>query len=153
MLALSDVAATVEVQALKALFFQAIDKCHSDPSEASTELRGMCVDGIKADYGPFGTFEGIDTYIDFLITSYAQFDWLWHCAHSPRVLVTGHKAVGYWTSDAHARLKDTGILIASINRYRDDFVLTPEGWRFSSVRDILEARNGGNGWDFPQLGT
>lgn len=143
-----DVAAIMEIQALKVRFFEAVDRCHSDSSGASAELREMFIDGIRADYSPFGSFEGADAYIHFLITSYAQFDWLWHCVHSPRVVVTRNQAIGYWTSAAHARLKDTGTLIASINRYRDDFVLTPDGWRFSFVRDILEARNGGNGWDF-----
>jgi hypothetical protein len=148
-MASGDVAAIIEISALKARFFEAVDRCPAEPEWASVELRTMFAEGIQADYGPFGVFEGSDAYIEFLIASYAQFDWLWHCAHSPRVEIKGREAIGYWTSEAHARLRDSGTVIASINRYRDDFVLTPGGWRFSFVRDILEARNGGSGWIVP----
>lgn len=146
-----DIADILEIEALKARFFESVDRCVSEPDRSRAGLRAMLVEEVEADYGAFGVPRGREAFIDFLIGAYAKFDWLWHSAHSPRVEVNGDNAVGYWTSDGQARLKESGMLVASINRYRDDFVRTADGWRFAVVRDILEARKAGDVWDF--LGT
>jgi hypothetical protein len=142
---LRNVVDILEIQALKAQFFEVIDSIGTDPDKAAAELRELLSDDVTADYGPFGFHQGRESVIQFFVGAYSQFEWDWHSLHSPRVKVNGDTAVGFWTSNGHAMVKGSGAIHTSINRYSDEFVRTPAGWQLSYIRDIVEAHDAGSG--------
>lgn len=135
---LQELSDSLEIQSLKALCMEIIDNVHFDPEDARAKLSNLFVDDIKADYGPAGLFEGRDAVLEFLVNISAKPAWLWHSLHSPRIEVSGDIATGYWTMNGQGRMPDSDQMVASINRCRDDFRRTADGWKISYIRSINE---------------
>jgi hypothetical protein len=129
---------SLEIQTLKALCMEIIDNVHFDPPAARGKLAALFVDDIKADYGPAGLFEGRDAVLEFLVNISAKPAWLWHSLHSPRVEVSGDTATGYWTMNGQGRMQGSDEMVGSINRCRDEFRRTADGWKISYIRSINE---------------
>jgi len=135
---LNEIADRLEIQDVKALFLEVIDNAHHDPAQAAARLGDLFAEDVKADYGAAGFFHGREAVTEFLIGVSSKPDWLWHSLHSPRIEVTGDTAVGHWTMNGHAKMKESEDLLSSTNRCRDEFTRTSEGWKFSLIRTIQE---------------
>lgn len=133
------VEAILEIQALKALYYEIVDNARSDRDRAAARLREILAEDVKADYGARGIMDGREAVIDFLLNVSTKPEWLWHAIHSPRVEVTGDTAVGYWTTNGQSKIKGSDAVNTATGRAKDDFRRTPQGWRFTMIRNIPEA--------------
>ena len=123
----------IQLQALKALYCEAVDGCVTDALGSASRLREVFTEDATADYGA-EILEGRHAIIDFLIVTLSTTsDAAWHAIHSPRIDVEGDAAIGRWTVMARRRAKGSTHVDTIVGRYVDDFRRTPQGWRIRHV--------------------
>jgi hypothetical protein len=128
----------LEIQALKALYCEAVDSSVKDRAQASQQLRELCLEDVMGDLG-FGVQKGRDELIKFIMQGLSgTSDWLFHAIHSPRIEVNGDVAIGRWTVIAGTRAKGAGQVLMSTGRYRDVFRRTSAGWKMQDVVFVME---------------
>lgn len=129
---------TIQLQALKAVYCEAVDDCVKDAGRAAARLQDIFTADATGDYGA-GVLQGRDAVIGFLMNAIgAGSDSTWHAIHSPRIEIDGDAGVGRWTIMARRRPKGSRDVETIIGRYCDDFRRTSDGWRISCVRFIRE---------------
>lgn len=132
---LSDV---LQLQALKAAYCETVDACVSEHGAAAARFGDLFTEDVRADYG-MGALSGRQAVAGFLVAAIvSNNDVLWHSIHTPRIEVTGDTAVGRWTLLVRMKRKGSAAFEELFGRYLDEFRRTPNGWRISSVRFLLE---------------
>jgi SnoaL-like domain len=128
----------LEIQSLKALYFEILDSFTSDANKAAARLNDVLAEDVKADHGAMGVTEGRQQVVSFLTEVCSKPAWLWHSLHSPRVEVTGDTAIGHWTTSGQAKMIASGPVLSATNRSISQFRRTPQGWRITSIRTVQE---------------
>jgi SnoaL-like domain len=135
---LQKVADILEIQGLKALYYEILDSARLDRAKSDARLREIVADDVKLDHGPAGEVTGKDQVVTHLMDSCVKPEWLMHTLHSPRVEVNGDIATGYWTGNGSARFHESKVLHTSANRVRAEFRRTPKGWRITLLCNVFE---------------
>lgn len=132
------VADNLEIQGLKALYYEILDSARLDRAKADARLREIVTDDVRLDHGAAGQVSGRDHVVTHLMDACVKPEWLMHTLHSPRVELKGDTATGYWTGNGSARFAGSKSLHTSANRVRAEFRRTPKGWRISLLCNVFE---------------
>ena len=132
------VADVLEIQSLKALYFEILDSARLDRAKADSRLKEILTEDVRLDHGAAGQIAGRDRVVHHLMEACSKPEWLMHTLHTPRVEVDGDTAVGYWTTTGQARFHGSKALATSANRSRADFRRTPQGWRITLLCNVFE---------------
>jgi hypothetical protein len=132
------VADILDIQALKALYYEILDSVRLDRTKADLRLREILTEDVKLDHGAAGQITGKDNVVNHLMDVCCKPEWLMHTLHTPRVEVTGDAATGYWTTAGQARFHGSKALATSASRARADFRRTSQGWRITLLSNVFE---------------
>jgi hypothetical protein len=126
---LEDIQAITE---LKASYCNAADGGWDRPSHDADKVASLFVEGGVWDAGEIGRGEGREA-IRALFNGFKRFPFAFHRVSNPVIKVQGDTATGEWhvlvpiTFEGNQDIWAGGI-------YNDQFVRTPEGWKFKSLR-------------------
>jgi hypothetical protein len=126
---LEDIQAITE---LKAAYCNAADGGWDRPShDADTVASLFVADGVW-DAGKIGRGEGREA-IRALFTGFKRFPFAFHRISNPVIKVQGDTATGEWHVLVPITLEENRAVWAG-GIYQDQFVRTPEGWKFKSLK-------------------
>lgn len=124
------------IRDLKSHYARGADACLGSPShENAVRLAALFTEDAIADYGALGRFVGRAQIINGfekvlpLVASWSQ-----HYMLNPLLEVSGDYAQGSWYFHVAAALKAApGAVTNMYGSYRDTYVKTADGWKFSSL--------------------
>lgn len=145
LLALED---KLAIERLKAAYCHAADGGWDRPSYNVEAMAALFVDECMFDAGIIGSAQG-RAELKVLFASFADRHFAFHYVASPSITVSGDEATGRWHLIALMIDREEGqLLLGGI--YDDEFVRTPEGWRFKTSKLTIAFLNPRErGWDDP----
>ena len=121
-----------EIANLKARYVDAVDGGwgREIPHDPEAVVALFVEDGVW-DSGVFGGGSGHQGIREFMATGEAIMPFAFHHLSSPRIQVDGDEARGRWHGMISMTLE--GVARLQLGVYDDEFVRTPEGWRFKRL--------------------
>jgi hypothetical protein len=128
----------VAIQNLKARYVDAVDGGWGEvvPHDPEAVVELFVVDGIW-DSGVHGGGIGHDGIRAFMATGEAIMPFAYHHLSSPRIQVDGDTAAGRWHGMISMLVEGKAQLQLGV--YDDEFVRTPDGWRFKRLQYTVAA--------------
>jgi ketosteroid isomerase-like protein len=119
------------VTALKAAYCDGWDRWEPIPSNRCERVLELFVEDAVWDAATYGRCEGRAQLAQAFKSMQSQPIGL-HCISNPDIRIDGDRATGRW----HVTLagNQDGAAFLMIGIYDDEFIRTPSGWRFKSVR-------------------
>ncbi len=117
---------------LKATYCNCADGGWDRPSHNPEKVSALFIQDGVWDGGVFGRYEGREAIYGYF-KDCQRFPLGYHFVGNPIIKVDGDSAKGNWHLMAALNIDDNkGIFIGGI--YDDEFVRTPEGWRFKELK-------------------
>jgi len=120
---------------------------YCDDNYDADKFRTLFVDEAEWESNAFGTYRGIEEVATFIRELPAQIHWALHYMVNPLITIAPDRstAEGRWALIEYATMApvesspsgDPEAVVITC-KYHDDFVRTPEGWRFRKVRAQFE---------------
>jgi hypothetical protein len=119
------VADELAIRALVARYADAV--CRRDPAAWAATWAQDC----RWDLGGGRVTSGRSETLNLYLTAVAKYDWVGQVVTTGRVEVDGDSATGWWyLIEFNQRAQGDGTL--HLGHYDDEYVRTPDGWRFAS---------------------
>ena len=119
------------IATLKAAYCDAADGGWDRPSHDADAVAALFVEDGVWDGGRFGRADGRDA-IRSLFATFRRFPFAFHCVSNPVIIVDGNVGTGRWHANI-AMVLDGERPYALGGIYRDEFVRTDSGWRFTKL--------------------
>lgn len=119
-----------EIARLKAAYCKAADCGLDHPGRDADTIASLFVEQGIWDAGSFGVADGREAIHALFSTNPYPFGL--HYISNPNIRVTGDTATGEWHLLCPSIVEDESIWIGGV--YRDEFVRTPDGWKFRKLK-------------------
>ena len=137
----SDIAAQVQwlvdIEQIKQLKVRYALACDND-YEPDT-LAAMFTEDAVWDGGFMGYAEGREAIRKFFANAPNLVEFSVHGISNPLIEIDGDRATGRWYLDQPMAMKGTELAYWFCAQYEDEYVRTPEGWKFQKVHVIARA--------------
>lgn len=121
------------IACLKAIYCRAADCGPGRPARDAGTIASLFVEDGVWDAGDFGRAEGREAIRALFRTNPYAFGL--HRISNPTIQVTGDTATGEWIMLCPTIIDNESVWIGGI--YKDEFVRTPEGWKFKEARAFV----------------
>ncbi len=118
-----------KIKELKHRYVALLDDLIVDPLVAQ-EFVDLFVNDFVVEYDAFGTFTdkaALKAFLQNVIS--VGFDWGFHVAANPRIVINGDVATADWYLFAQALPAGTTTVVPFYGRYVDTYVRTKQGWK------------------------
>lgn len=141
---------TIEISHLKASYCNAADGGWDRPSHNADKVASLFIDEGVWDCGEYGRVAGREA-IRSLFREFQRFPFAFHRISNPVIKVNGDVATGEWHLLCPIIIDDKQSMWIG-GMYNDEFVRTPEGWRFKNLKftPAFSCKNE-QGWDVGEI--
>lgn len=122
------------IKQLKARYALACDDDY-DPDA----LAALFAEDAIWDGGFMGRAEGREGIRSFFANASKLVGFAVHGVSNPLIEIDGDRATGRWYLDQPMAMKNTELAFWFCAQYEDEYVRTPEGWKFQNVRITARA--------------
>lgn len=127
----------VDIEQIKQLKARYALAC--DDNYAPDTLAALFVEDAVWDGGFMGRAEGRQGIRDFFTNASSMVGFAVHGVSNPLIEVDGDRARGSWYLHQPMTMKGADAAFWFCARYDDEYVRTPQGWKFQNVKVIARA--------------
>jgi ketosteroid isomerase-like protein len=121
-----------EIMQLKAAYCNAADGGWDRPIGDFDTMASLYTEDGVWDGGKWGRLEGREAIREWFKETREHFSGAFHFIGNPVIKVNGDTATGEWHIFAAVNYNNKAFFLGNI--YNDEFVRTPEGWKFKLVK-------------------